>query len=285
MTLLKAKLVQIKWDENNQAQDDGGGKNDVPVQFNPATLRVTYTNSNKGGKQPGGSSTQYVGESSTKLAVELLFDTTETGDDVRAATEKLTFFINARKENQQNDSDSHRVPPGVSFRWGSFIFNGLVDSIDETLDYFSEEGVPLRATISLSISRQMAEFLSQATTAGGGGGAPEQVRIKPLQSVPKGKTLQAAAGQSGKSADWKSIAAANNIDDPLRLKAGALIDMNAGVSASASAGVSFNASASASASASAGASASASASASAGASLQTGAGASATFTAGGLRRR
>ncbi|HYY96743.1 MAG TPA: hypothetical protein VE713_19720, partial [Pyrinomonadaceae bacterium] len=76
MTLQKAKLVQIKWDKKNVAHEDGGGANDVDVQFNPSTLKVTYTNKNKGGNQPGGSSAQYVGESSSKLAVELLFDTT-----------------------------------------------------------------------------------------------------------------------------------------------------------------------------------------------------------------
>jgi hypothetical protein len=147
--------------------------------------------------------------------------------------------------------------------------------MDETLDYFSEDGVPLRATISLSISRQEIEFLPGEAGQGGGGGAPQSIQLTPLQAAPKGKTLQGMAGLNGNSGDWKSIAEANNIDDPLRLSAGALIDVNVGVSVSAgaSAGVSLSASASVGALADVGAS------------LQTGAGASASFTAGGLRRR
>ncbi|HST50377.1 MAG TPA: hypothetical protein VLJ61_00100 [Pyrinomonadaceae bacterium] len=272
MTLKKAKLVEIKWDaKQKQAEKVDGGKN-VTVQFNPSSLKINFTNKNLGGDQPGGSTKQFVGSGSTKLSVELLFDTTDDGTDVRKHTEDVAFFIKAKTDNGGN-SKSNRVPPGISFEWGSFIFRGLMDSMDETLDYFSEDGVPLRATISLSISRQEIEFLPGEAGQGGGGGAPQSIQLTPLQAAPKGKTLQGMAGLNGNSGDWKSIAEANNIDDPLRLSAGALIDVNASASVSVSAGVSLSASASVGASADAGAS------------LQTGAGASASFTAGGLRRR
>jgi len=38
------------------------------------------------------------------------------------------------------------------------------------------------------------------------------------------------AARNGNSGDWRGIAIANNIDDPLRLRAGALIDLNVKVS-------------------------------------------------------
>ncbi|MET0624760.1 MAG: hypothetical protein ABW250_17565, partial [Pyrinomonadaceae bacterium] len=226
----RAKLKHIKWDANQKSAKDGDASKTVDVQFNPQSLKVTFSNKNSGGDQPGGSSKQFVGSGTTKLAVELLFDTTADGTDVRVYTEKVAFYIKADTDSGSG-SASNRVPPGVQFEWGSFIFRGTVDSMDETLEYFSEEGVPLRANISLSISRQEIEFLPGEQGEGGGGGVP-------LETAQFRDSIQGLAGRNGKSGDWKGIAAANNIDDPLRLSAGALINVNAGVGISGGAGLS-----------------------------------------------
>ena len=57
----------------------------VEVQFNPETLKVTYSNTMAGGDQSGGAAIQFVSKSSTKLAVELWFDASAKAgaDDVR----------------------------------------------------------------------------------------------------------------------------------------------------------------------------------------------------------
>ena len=44
------------------------------------------------------------------------------------------------------------------FEWGSFVFEGYIDSYKETLDFFAPEGVPLRATLSLSLTEQAKPF-------------------------------------------------------------------------------------------------------------------------------
>lgn len=271
----RAKLKHIKWDANQSQAKDGDPAKTVEVQFNPQTLKVSFSNKNAGGDQPGGSSTQFVGSGTTKLSVELLFDTTADGSDVRKKTEAVAFYIKADPESGSG-SDSERVPPGVQFEWGSFIFRGIVDSMDETLDYFSEEGVPLRANISLSISRQEIEFIQSREKFKGGGGG------QPLTTAKFRDSIQKMAGDAGKSGDWKGIAAANNIDDPLRLSAGALINVNAGISVSAGAslGASVGAGASVSGGAGVSASALAKASASAGVSARSAASASAGASAG-----
>lgn len=226
--MAKAKLVEIKWDANQQSAEKVPGGKEVTVHFNPESLKLSYRNQNSGGDQPAGSATQFVGSGTSKMSVELFFDTTEEDSDVRKIVEKVAFFIKAKPQPQ--DQNNRRVPPGVSFEWGSFIFRGVVDSMDETLDYFSEEGVPLRATIALSLSRQDIEFaFGQAGSpagAPGGGGTP--AGTSPLQSARSGDSLQKLAGRHSRSSNWQAIAAANNIDDPLRIEAGALIDINAG---------------------------------------------------------
>jgi hypothetical protein len=224
--MAKAKLVEIKWDANQQQAKKVNGANDVEVQFNPETLKLSFANEIKGGDQPGGNAKQFVGSGTSKLSVELVFDTTTDGSDVRKKTERVAYFIKAKKDPKQKNK---RVPPGISFEWGSFIFRGIVESMDETLDYFSEEGVPLRATISLSLSRQEIEFLfgepgpASGSAAGSGVGTPGTVPLEPART---GESLQRMAGRNGNSSNWKAIAAANNIDDPLRLSAGAALNMN-----------------------------------------------------------
>lgn len=245
----KARLVEIQWDAKQTTATKPPDGKTVEVHFNPQNLKLTYANENKGGDQPGGSSKQFVGAGTSKLSVELVFDTTDNGDDVRRTTRDVAYFIQAKK---QKDSKNKRVPPGVQFEWGTFIFRGIVDSMSETLEYFGEDGTPLRATVSLGLSRQDIEFVGVSDTAGqvrsvdpetaaSQGAAGQQ----PLSAAQPGDSVQSMAARSGDSADWKAIAAANNIDDPLRLQAGALVNLNAGTGigagGSASAGISFGA--------------------------------------------
>jgi Contractile injection system tube protein len=84
--LSKAKLVEIKWDDMRKDAVKGDPSRDVEVHFNPQSLKVSYANENKGGDQPGGSSKQFVGSGTSKLAVELVFDTSQSGQDVRKVT-------------------------------------------------------------------------------------------------------------------------------------------------------------------------------------------------------
>jgi hypothetical protein len=242
----KARLVEIKWDDKQKTAVSPKDAKKVDVDFNPQTLKLSYANENKGGDQPGGSNKQFVGSGTSKLGVELVFDTTAKGIDVRERTKEVAYFVQAK---EQKDKKNTRVPPGISFEWGSFIFRGVVNAMSETLEYFSPEGVPLRATISLDISRQEIEYLfgepGKAGTATGSSpsaGSPGQA---PLDTARPDESIQQMAGRTGNSSDWKAIAAANNIDDPLRLPAGALINVNVSANAGASAGISLGGGASA----------------------------------------
>ncbi|SEQ07212.1 hypothetical protein [Nitrosomonas ureae] len=242
MMLNKAKLFEIKWEDGKPEPTNLNGSNDIEVQFNPQTLKLTYANENKGGDQAGGSAKQFVGKSTTKLSVELFFDTTQQGTDVRYWTAKVGYFIRAQAQSQQSDK---KIPPGIRFEWGTFNFPGIVDSLQETLDYFSEEGVPLRATLALGITRQDIVFPTEQGTGKPGVGFTGQPGKAPLDVVRgngngSGDSMPKMLGRNGgNSSNWKAIAAANNIDNPLRLKPGTLLNLNAG--ASAGAGVSLGA--------------------------------------------
>ncbi|MBK8814426.1 MAG: LysM peptidoglycan-binding domain-containing protein [Methylococcaceae bacterium] len=247
--LQKAKIFEVKWASNKTEPEKVGKEPRLVVQFNPQTLKLTYSNENKGGDKAAGSSKQFIGKSTTKLAVELLFDTTQTGTDVRLLTGKVGYFFQPIKKD---GSKKILAPPGLSFEWGTFSFPGVVDSLQETLDYFSENGTPLRATLALGITRQDIVFPTEQDNGNSNArqnGKPGQTLLDavPANSSNGGENISKLAGRNGKSSYWKAIAAANNIDNPLRLKPGMLLDLNA--TASARAGVSLGAQGSFSASA------------------------------------
>lgn len=280
--LEKAELRQLDADFKNEINNDKWAK----VQFNPESLKVSFANQiqtpSGAGDQKGTPARQFVGAGTTKLALTLWFDITQPMpegqdevNDVRKLTQKVAYFITPTKEG------SKFVPPSVRFVWGSFQFDGLMESLEENLEFFSSEGRPLRASMSVNLSQQkITEFTIKEVASNSAGAQTPGTR--PLTEAPKGNNLQSLADSQGKGNDWQSIAAANNIENPRLLAPGQLIDMNATlpkVSFGAQVSGSFGAQSSAGASLTAGASvdlnaqtqtATGSVSLSAGASLQAG---------------
>jgi hypothetical protein len=234
-TLAKAELRQLSADFASEINR----QNWVTVQFNPETLKVTFANqiATQAGAsdQNGTPARQFVGAGTTKLAVQLWFDVSAPGstgaaqpNDVRQLTQKVAFFITPQ-EVQHNPPQI--VPPAVRFLWGSFKFDGLMDSLEESLEYFSAEGRPLRASMALGLSQQKIQPYAfnnlpppPPGAAGPRGGAP--VGTSPLTQAPAGATLQGLVAGAGSGVSWQSIAAANGIDNPRLLQPGQLIDLS-----------------------------------------------------------
>src|SRR6266487_2504279 len=242
----------------------GAGENTrVDVDFNPQSLQITYRSSGPDGSQqtekqiPKQGATKQPTGNVTEVSMDLLFDTTQTGKDVRDTTIKVADMLQAGIRSGQPSADV----PLVLFHWGTFIFKGNVTSVSETIDFFSEQGVPLRSTVKLSMTEVEAlrgnpsVLVGIGASAGIGLSASAGVDIgtTPLTLAQAGDSLQALAGRAGVSASWKGIAAANNIDNPRAIPPGTPINLSAGASAGASASFG-NGTASASASASFGAS-------------------------------
>lgn len=231
--IARAELREIRPDGND-------GTHRVSVQFNPETLRVQFANQIVPPRNPAAAqdqsenaSTQFVGRGTTKLSVQLWFDVTalpsdKSAGDVRELTKDVIYFI-----MPQQDEDDRNVyrPPGIRFVWGSFKFDGIVEGLDESLEFFSSDGRPLRASITMNLSQQRIEILrnkSDAAQPGAGaaaGGAAPGTR--PLAQASAGSTVQGMAASRGLGGDWQEIAAANQIENPRRLEPGRLIDMGA----------------------------------------------------------
>lgn len=229
--------------------------NPIPVHFNPVSMQYGISNSlpKKGN---GDKTKQSVSSSTATLTLELSFDSTDTGRDVREATGPIARLMRAEKDN---------TPPVVLFSWGSFQFQGMLTSYKETLDFFSPEGVPLRAGVSIGMDAQDRIFDEPGASPGSGG-------VGAVLAV--GGNLTLLAGQIGDPRAARGIALVNG-SASLRLDASASLEIGAQVSISAAAGFATGASVGFGVGASAGFGASAGVGASAGAGLGISAGASA----------
>src|SRR5271170_2418719 len=273
----------------------------LPVHFNPSSLVYTVENSTQQqGSDP--KRRQFAGQFTGKLSMDLQFDTTDTGVDVRQVTGQVALFMqSSASANKSGNGGANAPAPAVlSFEWGAYQFQGFMESFKETIDFFSADGIPLRALVSIGLARQDNVF-----DTGSANTPPPSGSLVPTSSS---SSAASAAAQGGDPNAGRALASANGLENPrftggAALEVGGGLQLNAaagfaasasvgggigisgglGVSLSAGAGVGISAGAGVSAGGSAGASVGASAGAgiSAGVSVSTGAGGQVTLAAGG----
>lgn len=214
--------------------------NAITVDFNPESLKYVITNtlSDRRNRRRG-QSQQYVSKSSGKLTMELVFDTTDTGEDVREKTTVVSKFLEPGRDD---------TPPQVRFEWGTYSFTGMFEKYQETMDFFAETGVPLRATLSVTMTSQENLF-DGSQSANSQSDEDETAETTP----PSGIGATGAATAAGDPNAGRDIAAANGSEnmrfpsEPLevsgspQLQAPAAFATGASFGAGAGAGVSAGA--------------------------------------------
>lgn len=209
----KAALT-AKTDQSGRAIP-AAARQPLEVDFNPETLKVSITNAmqaNRGRrkKEPP----QFVTDSTAKLSVELVFDTTTYGFDVREITSQVAQMMKPRGTAQQRQKKKG-IPAIVIFEWGTFLFEGYIESFNETLDFFAAEGVPLRSTVSLSITEQDDPFRAPSGDGFSDVGLFDEVlpTAAPPVPVPGDRSIDDLALASGDPAAAGRIAAANGVEN------------------------------------------------------------------------
>lgn len=152
MTCERAQLAVL--DKNGKAGEP------IPVQFNPTTMSLQMANSIDGTKNTGRQTRKYTGTSSTTLSLDLEFDTADEGTDVRKRTAEIAQFV------LPAGGKSKKAPPRVRFCWGTFELSGIMSSLGEELSYFSADGTPLRAKLSVEIKEQDPLYAALESGAG-----------------------------------------------------------------------------------------------------------------------
>jgi Contractile injection system tube protein/LysM domain len=200
-----------------------GTRETIPCMFNPAELSVVRSNSWSGTSLAGQRVPQvkYLGAQSGVMTLQLMFDTTDSGEAVTRHTGRVLKLMDVDSSLPGTDPQTNNArPPYVVFHWGNLhSFKAVVSNLSLQFTYFSSTGVPLRAIVDLSLTQfaESAAFGPQNPTSG----TPEPHRVHRVQP---GETLdRISAKYYGDSTRWRAIANANGVTDPLALRTGSLL--------------------------------------------------------------
>ncbi len=209
---LQHAMIVVHADDKGKSAGFAGFK--VDFMFNPEAVRVSKTIKPKENKQAGQNAPalQFTTGNSTMIEFgEILFDGFDAREDVYAKyVSRLELLLKV-------DSSLHR-PPLVMFHWGavwgdkkSEIHAGVyfVTGLDTNYTMFLPDGTPVRCTCKLS--------LTEAPTKQDKG-SPDTAHVR---LVGRSDSLQSlAAAEYDDPGQWRRIAQANGIDDPLSLEPG-----------------------------------------------------------------
>ena len=158
---------------------------------------------------------QFTGADPSTLSIDLLFDTYDTEQlekkSVRVHTDKLRHLTTVEKHG-----DKHR-PPVCRLQWGqqSVFFQGVLTQLETQFTMFMEDGTPVRSTNRCTFKQwrgNVADLQKQDLLSSD---------VAKVWIVKQGQTLAGiAAREYGDPREWRAIAQANGIDDPLALTPG-----------------------------------------------------------------
>jgi nucleoid-associated protein YgaU len=222
---MNTKLVKMKIlvETGSSAKDvrfSDDAQNAIEVMFNPKTLTVTRTvswQSQKAAKRDS-PELQYTSADPATMTVDLFFDTYDSAEPLASKVSVLTY-TSRLLQLAAVAGDKHR-PPVCRLQWGAsaVMFIGVLTQIDQSITMFTEQGTPVRATLKCSFKQwrsNNADLQRQQLMS---------ADVAKSWVVRRGQTLASIAAQEyADSSRWRDIAAANDIDDPLRLAPGSTI--------------------------------------------------------------
>lgn len=210
-TLAKASIINL---------DKGGSP--LPCMFNPKEYTFAKTNNWKRGQTSGANvpPLEFSGGQPATLAMQLVFDTYETGDDVRKKYTDAIWTLMMVDPSLKDKKNKKGRPPRVRFQWGrSWSFDAVIVSITQKFTLFLPQGTPVRATLDVSFQQIKDEGLYPAQNPTSGGDGSERV-----WTVRDGDTLAWIAHQEyGDSNYWRAIADANGLEQVRTLTPGRVL--------------------------------------------------------------
>jgi nucleoid-associated protein YgaU len=209
MTEQKAEIFRI---------DDPGKK--VVCQFNPNDFSISksvkWVYQTADGKNVG--NPEFGGGEAQDLTVNLIFDSTDTGSDVRQKYAELLKMAQI-DETHTNTVTRKGEPPQCKFQWGSFLsFTGVIKTISQNFTLFKADGTPLRVKMQVIFSETPVPRPGQNPTT--------RTEPRKIWVVREGETLPWIAYQEyGEAGHWRHIAETNGLDNPMELRPGQVLKL------------------------------------------------------------
>lgn len=217
---------------------DENGKLDATAtaSFNPT--EYTFSKSAKFAEHPipglDSPILQFVRGEAETVSLDLFFDTTDKGmsGSVTPVTTETDKFYRLVKM-----SGSAHAPPVCLFTWGKGFagsslgekwasqgreggFRCVIESVRQRFTFFSSEGVPLRATLTVGLKeyKTVQEQLGKIN--------PESADQTHSYTLRQGETLTDVANAAyGDPTAWRPIADRNSVTDPLAVAAGSILEI------------------------------------------------------------
>jgi len=134
----------------------------------------------------------------------------------------ITDALFAMMEVPNGGSGAGSAPPTVTFRWGAFeSFKAVPTAVSANFELFRADGEPVRAWVNLNLLQ-----VAPDPRTGGGTPAAQNPTTRAAEAgsvciLCEGDSLPSLAYDAyGDPTAWRTIARANGIDDPLRLRPG-----------------------------------------------------------------
>jgi hypothetical protein len=211
-----------------QAQLEIEGDEPIKCWFNPKDYKVQKGNNWEVKPVVGAGlpRAQFGGGNARELSLELLFNS-QPDSDVGGITDRLLKMMEV-SETFASSKNSGR-PPMVTFAWGGNLsFRAVAKSLSIQYTMFRPDGLPIRAQASVTLVQVEAAV---GKSRGEGKKSPQNPTTRAIAGlgshvVRDGDTLQSIAHASyGDPTQWRPIAEANHIDDPMRLRRGAALSI------------------------------------------------------------
>lgn len=129
---------------------------DFFVQYNPKEFKVSRSVSWQEHPEVGQDegSLEYQRGSALGVSMELIFDTTHSGQNVKQTwIDPLARMTHATVAEQGPNGTTRLRPPRVLFLWDQVKLVGVIEKLDTTFLLFSEAGRPLRARVSITFKQ------------------------------------------------------------------------------------------------------------------------------------
>jgi len=158
--------------------------------------------------------TQFTSGVADTLSMELFFDTTKTEKDVREQyIKKIDWLLEV-------DGELH-APPLCRFVWGGGLdFKAQLVQANKRFTRFLSDGTPVRAWVDVTF-KQYKESKQQKSKI-----KHESTDKMKVWTVSEGDTLwQIAEEEYSDTSHWRTIANANDIDNPRNLEPGSKLSL------------------------------------------------------------
>jgi nucleoid-associated protein YgaU len=200
----------------------------IEFQFNPTEYSFSKAVNWKDAKERGQNvpKLEFTGGEPIQLTLKLFFDTRETGEDVRKRYTNAIWNLALVSTAKVDPKTKKGRPPVCEFQWGEsggkgWHFKAVVTNISQNFTMFLENGTPVRATLEVTLKQASDpdSYPFQNPTSGGVAGYQTHV-------LRQGESLHLIAAQEyGDPQQWRYIAAVNNVENPLRLQPGTVLQL------------------------------------------------------------